>query len=423
MSPFLTPLLLACLLLALLTALWLLWPLRGGAADAGQSPRALGLRVYRERLDELNADHMHSRIDADTYAALKLELDRSLLADNAGPAAAGPDRVRSRRGLALAVLVLLPALSLGLYLGCFLNPHVATDLRNQAELTAPLERMLAGEPPGPEAERHSLPEFMRVLQRRVQADPSDADGWYALGMGFMQAQEPGPARGALARAAELRPDDEQIVLSYAQASILTQQGDMDPTVRGLLGRILSRQPDHQGALLMLGVGSLRAGDRATALAALEQLQVLRAAHPGTQADDDAANQRIAMLIAEARQDPAAGISGRRIEVEVALAPELARAIPADATLFVFARALQGPPMPVAALRRAVGEFPLRVTLSDADNLSSDRPLSQEGALVVSARISRSGSATPASGDWEAVGVPVEKDSQGLVRLRIGQIRP
>ena len=423
MNPVLLPILLSCLLLALLTAFWLLWPLRGKGPDAGQSARLLGMRVYRERLDELNADHIGGRLDADTYAALKLELDRGLLADHEGAAAAAVT-ARPVRGLALTVLVLLPLLSLGLYVGHFLNPAVADDLRNQDELAATLDRVLAGQAPGAEGDKHTLPEFMRALQRRVQAEPFNADGWLMLGMGFMQAQESGPAKVALARAAELRPNDPQIVLTYAQAAILSQQGELDPTVRSLLGRILHDQPDHQGALLMLGLGSLRGGDRATALAALEHLQALRAAHPAGQSGDDTADQRIAQLIAEARRDPAEAVdSGRRIDIEVALAPELARAIPADATLFVFARALQGPPMPIAAVRRAAGEFPMRLSLSDADSLSPQRLLSQQGDIVVSAKISRSGSATPASGDWEAIGVPVEQGSQGLVRLRISQVRP
>ncbi len=421
MNPVLLPIVLSCLLLALLTTFWLLWPLRGKTTDSGQSVRALGARVYRERLQELNADHMTSRIDADTYAALKLELDRGLLADSEGVTAVTAS-TRPLRGLALALLVLLPALSLGLYFGHFLNAGVARDLQNQVELKPTLDRLLAGQAPAADSDRHSLPDFMRALQRRVQQEPANADAWMTLGMGFLQAQDMGPAKVALARAAELRPDDTQIVLTYAQASIMSQQGPMEPAVRSQLARILHDQPDHQGALLMLGVGSLRAGDRATALTALEHLQSLRTAHPGTQPDDSAADQRIAQLLADARRDPAEQAAGMRVDIEVALAPELARAIPADATLFVFARALQGPPMPVAAIRRPAGQFPMRLTLTDADSLSPQRLLSQQDAIVVSAKISRSGSATPAAGDWEAIAVPVEKGSQGLVRLRISQVR-
>lgn len=423
MSPVLLPVLLSCLLLAVLTAFWLLWPLRGKVLDAGQSSRALSARVYRERLQELNADHMASRIDADTYAVLKLELDRGLLADADSTADTPAAPARPVRGLALAVLILLPLLSFGLYYGYFLNAGVARDLENQASLSQTLDLVLAGQPPAAGSDRHSLQDFMRALQRRVQQDPHNAEAWMTLGVGFLQAQDMGPAKVALARAAELRPDDIQIVMTYAQASIMSQQGPMDASVRALLARILHDQPDHQGALLMLGVGSLRGGDRATALTALTHLQTLRVAAPGTAPGDSDADQRIAQLLAEAGSDPAAAAAGMRVEIEVTLTPELARQLPPDATVFIFARALQGPPMPVAAIRRPAAQFPLRVTMTDADSLTPERLLSQQQDLVLQARISSTGSATPAAGDWEAVAVPVGKGSQGLVRLRISQVRP
>ncbi len=422
MSPVLLPILLSSLLLAVMTAFWLLWPLRGKTLDVGAPTRALSARVYRERLQELNADHMASRIDVETYAALKLELDRGLLADTAA-APAIVTKARPVRGLALTILVLLPLLSLGLYYGYFLNPRLAKDLENQAELSETLDLVLAGQPPAAGSDKHSLPDFMRALQRRVQQDPHNAEGWMTLGVGFLQAQDMAPAKVALARAAELRPDDIQIVMTYVQTAIMTQQGPMEPAARGLLARILKNQPDHQGALLMLGVGSLRGGDRETARAVLGHLQQLRAAAPSQDPSDNQADQRIAQLLAEAGLEPSAAAAGTRFEIEVALAPELARSIPADATVFVFARALQGPPMPVAAIRLPVGQFPLRVTMTDADSLSPQRLLSQQDDLVLQAKISRSGSATPTSGDWEAVAVPVGKGSQSLVRLRISEVRP
>jgi len=91
-------------------------------------------------------------------------------------------------------------------------------------------------------------------------------------------------------------------------------------------------------------------------------------------------------------------------------------------VFVFARALQGPPMPIAAWRRDAGQFPLRLRLTDADNLMPERRLSDQETVVLQAKISTTGSATPAAGDWEAAGVPVKRGQSGLVRLRISDVR-
>lgn len=418
----LLPILLAALLLAVLTTFFLLWPLRGRHLDRGQSARDLGTRVYRERLQELNADLSTGRLDADGYAQLKVELDRNLLADQAGLMAVA-SAPRPLRGLALALLILLPATSLGLYYGYFLNPGVAPDLGNQMSLRETIDQVLAGKEPSSDATRHSLQDFMRALQRRVQQEPGNADAWMTLGLGFLQARDLGPAKVALARAAELRPDDQQVVMTYVQASIMAQQDEMDPVARRLLARILHEQPDHQGALLMLALGSLRGGDKATAREVLTRLQTLRAAMPASAGTgDDDADARIAMLLAQTEETPAATVSGPHYEVEVTVAPELARIIPADATLFVFARSSDGMPMPVAVARRAGARFPLRLTLSDADSLQPSRLLSQQKQLILQARISRTGVATPSPGDWEAVAVPVQAGSASLVRLRISETR-
>lgn len=421
MMPLL-PVLLAALLLAVLTTFFLLWPLRGRALDRGQSARELGTRVYRERLQELNADLSTGRLDADGYAQLKVELDRNLLADQAGAAVAATPS-RPLRGLALALLVLLPTASLGLYYGHFLNDGVAPDLANQIALRDTIDQVLAGKEPPADGAQHSLRDFMRALQRRVEREPGNADAWMTLGLGFLQARDMDPAKVALARAAELRPDDLQVTMTYVQASIMAQQGDMDPVARRLLARILHDEPDHQGALLMLALGSLRAGDKAAAREALTHLQALRAAMPAhAGAGDDDADARIAMLLAQTEEVPTAALSGPRYEVEVTVAPELARVIPADATLFVFARGTDGMPMPVAVARRPGARFPLRLILSDADSLQPTRLLSQQKQLILQARISRTGVATPAPGDWEAVAVPVRAGSDSLVRLRISETR-
>lgn len=424
MMPTLLPLFLAALLLALLTGFLLLWPLRGRAADAGLPARQLATRVYRERLQELNADHMANRIDADAYAQLKLDLDRSLLADSetAEAAPAMPSAARSLRPLALAVLLGLPLLALGLYAGLFLDRGVAPDLANQAVMAPTLDRLLSGQAPTAEDGSHTLQQFVRALQRRVEREPDNAEAWLTLGMGFMQARDYDPAKVALARAAELRPEDMQVVMTWLQAEVMTQQGAMSPRVRGALGRILHDHPDHQGALLMLAMASLRGGEREAAAEALTHLQHLRAAQAGASARDSEADGEIARLLAQATAAPGAASAGVHYELEVTVAPELARQIPADATLFVFARAMQGPPMPVAVIRRPASGFPLRLTLSDSDSLNAGRPLSGEAVVVLQAKVSRSGSATPAAGDWVATAVPVERGSQGLIRLRISETR-
>ena len=413
----LVPMVLAAILLALVTAFCLLWPLRGGMAVTGRSAQALSKQIYHERLAELNADHMASRITAETYAALKLELDRGLLADNQ-QVADQSSRPLKVGGLALALLLIVPVASVALWLGVFLNPGLAKDTHNAERLAPTIDKLLAGQDMAQQSPDASLPDFMRALQRRVQADPHNGEGWLTLGLGFMQAREFGPAKEALARAVELSPSDIQVAMTYVQASIMSQQGAMDSLAANLLNGILQREPNHQGALLMLGMGSLRGGDNATALAALTKLRTLRAAMPAAEADS-AADQRIAGLIAEASSaGEVTAAADTLYRIEVTLAPEVARAIPADATLFIFAREPAGMPMPIAAVGQPVAQFPMSIALNDRHSLNSARALSSFEDVVISARISTNGDATGPG--WQAVAVPVQKASDQVVRLRISE---
>jgi cytochrome c-type biogenesis protein CcmH len=418
MSPVLIPLYLLALLLSLITVMIVIWPLRGKAQTDSNRLQALAARVYRERLDELNADHMANRIDADAYATLKLELDRGLLSDHARDEQRQSQPLKRVRILALSVLLVVPAASLALYLLYFQSDEMVADAERQALYGDVVAQVMAGQAPAPDAPQPNLQDFVRVLQRNVQANPLDADGWVSLGMAFMQARDYGPAQVALARAAEIQPNDLSIVLTYVQSTIVTQQGSMSAKVRSLLGKIMYESPEHQGALLMHAMASLRGGELLAARESLLRLQSLRKA----EGDEPEFDGQIARLLAETEivADPKALADG--FPVEVSLSRELAANLPADAVLYVFARPLQGGGMPIAVVRRPITQFPIRLVVSDADSLSPDRPLSAESIVVLQARISLTGDATPSAGDLEAAAVPVRQDSRSLIRLRISEKR-
>jgi cytochrome c-type biogenesis protein CcmH len=93
----------------------------------------------------------------------------------------------------------------------------------------------------------------------------------------------------------------------------------------------------------------------------------------------------------------AGVSGT-----VKLAPELAaKASPTD-TVFIFARAANGPPMPLAVLRKQVRDLPVTFALDDTMAMMPAMKLSDFPQVVVGARISKSANATPQPGDLQGI---------------------
>jgi cytochrome c-type biogenesis protein CcmH len=111
------------------------------------------------------------------------------------------------------------------------------------------------------------------------------------------------------------------------------------------------------------------------------------------------------------------ISGR-----VSLSPALAARAAAGDTVFVFARAAEGPRMPLAILKRSVGELPLSFTLDDSMAMTPEFKLSKFPSVVVGARVSKSGNATPQSGDLEGLSAPLSGRSSGI-EVQIDSVRP
>ena len=107
-----------------------------------------------------------------------------------------------------------------------------------------------------------------------------------------------------------------------------------------------------------------------------------------------------------------------IQVNVSLDPQLAAQAQPDDTVFIFARAAQGPRMPLAIVRKQVRDLPLSVSLDDSLAMSPAMVLSKFTEVTVGARISRSGNAMPQSGDLQGSKSPVVVGKDSNVEITI-----
>ena len=110
-------------------------------------------------------------------------------------------------------------------------------------------------------------------------------------------------------------------------------------------------------------------------------------------------------------------------MNVSLDPSLTDQAAADDTVFVFARAAQGPKMPLAIVRKQVKDLPVTVTLDDSQAMSPAMVLSNFPEVTVGARVSKSGQAMPQSGDLQGTVTPVASKGDQTVDLTINTTVP
>ncbi len=413
---------LSALTLSLAVAIVLIWPVIRAGREQGHSLLALNVQVFKERLLELEQDKQAGKVDEETFTALKTELERQLLS-LAASTDANTGHKTVGRGVVIGLFFIVPLFAALAYSALAYQPLLWRWWQAQQDTGPVIDDLLAGKEPSAEVlQKQNLADFARVMQQRLQQHPNNTDGWYMLAMAYLQGELVDQATVALSHANRLAPERDDIALAYAQTLVFSQHGQLNQLSRELLMQVLAKHPEHEGALLLMGMGAYRSGDYAGALVFLPKLRQLHIARTGDAHSNAVQELDKAIAIAKMGGEKVVGATG--IEVTVKIAKELQAKLQATDTLFIFARALNGPPMPLAVVRQPVGGFPLTVVLNDRQSMMPDMVLSKFPSVVVNARVSKKGTPQGESGDLEAIAVPITQNGKlQHVDLMINQIKP
>lgn len=363
----------------------LAWPtLRAArATEAGSA----GEQDHLRRLSEFEADVAAGDIAAEDAPAVRADLERAVLDALPRP----PATPRAGRP-PLALLLFAPLVALGVYL----------------ELGAPdVGRFLAADPARSLSEpRVALELLLAEVRQRVADDPADRAAWDALAHAYMQLGRYDEAVTAAERAAALAGDDPDALLVLVDALAMQADGALDGRPTELIERVLALDPGNLGALVLSGIAHDKAGRRAPAIEAWRKALASMPPDSPLHAQLGALIGNAAGLGSGAAPAAAAGpVVG--FDVAVSLAPELAGRAGDDDTVFVVARAVDGPPMPLAVARHRVADLPLTVTLDSTMAMAPGASLADAAQVRVIARVSRGGDATAAPGDLEGRSAPFD----------------
>jgi cytochrome c-type biogenesis protein CcmH len=408
---------------------WVLWPLLRPADRKSIEQRVANLTIFKDQFADLEADLRRGSISQDQYGEAKSELERRMLdesrAEKTVPAPAPAARFKTALVLAAAIPIVAGLLYARLGAPDAFSP-LATATQDQHQLTgAQVEEMTA------------------KLAARLEKEPDNIDGWVMLARTYYSQRRFEEASRAYEKLTALLPNEPALYADYADALAMAQGRRIAGKPMELVMKALALDPNQWKALAMAGTEAFDRKDYKGAVEYWERLKASSAGEPigqqiqgsidearrlgGLPPSPDAGAAPVAA--AKATPAPAAATKqaapaggGTNVSGTVTLSAELkAKAGPNDA-VYVFARPADGSKMPIAITRAQVKDLPLKFTLDDSTSMSKDIKISALQEVIVAARVSKSGSAMPASGDLEGITKPVKVGSSGLA-VTIDRVLP
>lgn len=392
--------LLVIAVIALLLPPLLRTPRFSGSTDQSEA----NLAIFRDQLAELERERREGSLAEADFAQAKSELQRRLLEEVPAQAAPATTDGGSRQ-TALALLVLIPLAAAAGYalLG---EPRALDPLQRQARIA-------------PE----QIEAMLNSLVDKLRKNPDDHQGWVMLARSYKVLERFPEAAKAYERAAPLVDQDPALLADYADVLAQTQGGSLQGRPSELIERALRINPREPQALLLAGAA---ATDRQQFAAAADYWsRLLELVEPGSEEAS-----ALTAAIGKAREFAAAqagggakpGASAGAVSGEVTLSSKLAATVQPGDVLFVFARAEEGPRMPLAAKRARVADLPLRFEFDDSMALAGGKKISDFATIRIEARVARAGQAQSSSGDLFGTLSGVKPGSRNL-RVLIDQVQP
>ena len=400
----------------------LLWPLlKRTVAVTGEQEKTLS--IFRQQFAELGQDRANGVLTDELYEQARRELERRVL-EETGTTETSPKMPRRQmhgRPVALALAIIVPTAS-GLLYWQLGNPLAMTE-PSAASKTA--QRGVGDEASFSEG----MESLIERLKQKMEQNPNDGTGWALLARSYMGMGRHAEAALAYENATKLIPDDAQLLADYADAMGVLHGRRLEGRPEALIQQALKIDPLNVKALMLAGTVAF---NRKNFARAAKDWELARANLPADV--DPEMTQQLVAAIEEAKShlgggqetvasltEPAAAPAQparrtgqpRAIRGTVTMAPSLAgKGSPTD-TLFVFAREMNGPPMPVSIVRASRKDLPFTFQLDDSTSPMPSRKLSSAGPVVVVARLSKSGQAMPQSGDLEGTSQPIQSGGEGI----------
>ena len=373
-------------LLALALALLLIPLMRAARVSQTDQRQQQNIQIAREKKDALETQLAEGEIDQAGYDAAYLDLQAALALE----LVRGEEQGEATRGkwMALVVMLAIPCASITLYL----------TFGEYRVIDNPQLAQVAAQQPSSAAPQMTLEEMVVAIENRLQENPQDAEAWFMLGRTQMSKQDFDAAANAFRRSNEFMADEPGIMFALADAIAMQNNGSLQGEPEVLIERGLQLAPRFPNGLWLAGMA---AEQRADFKSAHEYWSLLLPMIGDNPESENEIRQMLADL--EAR-DPSLvseleSAAQQTLNLRIDISADLRAQANPETAVFVYAKAMQGPPMPLAVKRLQLKDLPVTLSLSDADAMMPTMKLSSFDQVIVGARVSLSGDPVAQDGDF------------------------
>ena len=407
-------------IMVMVALLFVLPPLLRNRSVEAVSQDDLNTNVIREQLAELDADLTNGKLDKSQYDAARKDIERELLYDLGSAGSEPADKPeRSGRWITLLIIPAIPLCAVLLYQ--LMGSAELIDRLQQARISQTQPAQQPSQPPG------SIEDMVAKLAERLQQQPDDLKGWVMLARSYAIMKRYSEAEAAYANALRLGGENADLLTDYVDTMVMADGGAFNDESAALLIRALELEPDNLKALWLAGHWKNQSGEHQEAI---DYWQRAAAQLPPGSKDVAVITSQINELQTklgiqtEPAPTPAPTVAtagtgqSASLTVQVTLDSNVAAAASPEDTVFIFARAAQGPRMPLAIVRTQVKDLPATVTLDDSMAMTPQMVLSNFDQVTVGARVSKSGGAMPVSGDLQGIVSPINTQTTEAIQITI-----
>ncbi len=369
--------------------------------------REQNIFIANEQLRDLENRFEQSEVSSEDYQATRDELEQSLLSDTTDS-----DEHLLKGGSksswlsTLFIVLLIPAIAITVYNNVG-NPFYTKELESKKAM-AQVPKNADGTP--------DIDTMVSSLQKKLEAEPNNAKGWSMLGRSYMVLERYSDAVKAYERALKVKPNSANIMLSLADSMAMQSKGEIAGRPVELINKALEIEPDNRTGLWLGGMAASQQKNFPLAIKRWQKV-LLQVDSPSDREEVNSLitnamsqltdEQKKTLNLSTTTNAPKENVknvskdtanNGKGITVTISLSEAMqSQANPTD-LVFVYAKAMSGPPMPLAAAKIQVKDLPATIVLNDSMAMMPSLKLSAFSEVIVGARVSKSGQPISQNGD-------------------------